>query len=180
LSNSWCQHWVCVEQVFKLWNIMDTTEYARLPVVLERLGRYLIAAVFFYAAFPKLFDVRGFADVIEAYAIVPDDAVLLFAVLLPVTEIILAVGLLINVHKATIGSLLLLLLFIAVLSYSIHLGLDIDCGCFGPEDPEHLAFQGLRTALIRDLVLVIPLVYSLWFFRNGKIIKQSTSGEKDE
>ena len=41
-------------------------------------------------------------------------------------------------------------LFMAILGYGISMGLDVDCGCFGPEDPESKAFHGLRAALYRD------------------------------
>jgi hypothetical protein len=60
----------------------------------------------------------------------------------------------------------MLLLFIGVLSYGLYAGLDIDCGCFGPEDPEHLAFSGLRTALLRDFLFCIPVLYSFWYHYN--------------
>jgi hypothetical protein len=69
----------------------------------------------------------------------------------------------------------LLLLFIGVLSYAVWLGLDIDCGCFGPEDPEHRAFAGLRMALFRDVLLSIPVLYLFWYRRQS--IKTNTVEE---
>ena len=59
-----------------------------------------------------------------------------------------ALGLFFNRRWAKVWAAVLLILFIAVLGYGIWLGLDIDCGCFGPGDPEHDAFSGLRTALV--------------------------------
>jgi len=44
--------------------------------------------------------------------------------------------------------------FIGVLSYGIAIGLDIDCGCFGPGDPEGEAFHSLRSALMRDCFML--------------------------
>ena len=131
----------------------------------DRLSRWLISLVFLFAAVPKLFNVSGFAAVIDAYAILPDVFLLPTAVLLPVVEIFLAVGLLLNRLKSKIGITVLLLFFVILLSYSILQGLDVDCGCFGPEDPEHEAFQGLRVALVRDIVMLIPLLYSFWYHR---------------
>lgn len=131
----------------------------------DRLGRWIISLIFLAAAVPKLFDVHGFAEIIDAYALLPDILLLPTAVVLPVVEIFLAVGLLFNGLKSKVGVALLLLFFVVLLSYSIGQGLDIDCGCFGPEDPEHIAFQGLRAALVRDIVLFVPLLYSFWYHR---------------
>lgn len=131
----------------------------------DRIGRWVISLIFLGAGLPKLFDVRGFAEIIDAYAILPDLLLLPTAVVLPVVEICLAVGLLFNSLKSKIGVAILLLFFIVLLSYSIGQGLDIDCGCFGLEDPEHIAFQGLRAALVRDIVMFVPLLYSFWYHR---------------
>ncbi len=132
---------------------------------LDLLGRWIISLIFFAAAVPKLSDVHGFAATIGAYDILPQSFLLPTAIVLPILEIILAVGLLFNWLKSKIGVVLLLLFFIILLTYSIWLGLDIDCGCFGPEDPEFKAFSGLRVALVRDIVMLIPLVYSCWYHR---------------
>ena len=48
----------------------------------------------------------------------------------------------------------LLVLFIIILGYGIRMGLDVDCGCFGPDDPEAKAFHGLRVSLYRDLAML--------------------------
>lgn len=134
----------------------------------DRIGRGLISAVFIVAAVPKLFNVRQFAATIDAFAIVPEALLLPLAVVLPVFELILALGLLFDRFKCKVGITALLLFFIGLLVYSIGLGLDIDCGCFGPEDPEYKAFHGLRHALVRDIVLLVPLIYSFWYhgYRN--------------
>lgn len=131
----------------------------------DRLSRWVVSLIFLAAAVPKLLNVHGFASVIGAYAVLPDIFLLPTAVVLPVVEIFLAVGLLLNRLKSVIGIGVLLIFFIVLLSYSILQGLDIDCGCFGPEDPEHIAFQGLRVALVRDIVMLIPLIYSFWYHR---------------
>jgi hypothetical protein len=131
----------------------------------DRLCRWIISLIFLVAAFPKLFNVHQFAATIDAYALLPDILLLPTAIALPVLEILLAVGLLFNRLQSKIGIAVMLLFFIILLSYSIRQGLDIDCGCFGPEDPEHLAFKGLRVALVRDIVMIFPLVYSFWYHR---------------
>jgi hypothetical protein len=136
------------------------------------LCRWGIGLFFLVAAVPKLFDVTGFAAIIGAYGILPDPLLLPVAVILPIVEIVLAVGLLLNRLQSKIGIAVLLLLFIALLSYAIWLGLDIDCGCFGPEDPESKAFHGLKTALIRDIAVLVCLLPSFWYHKYHQIYFQ--------
>jgi hypothetical protein len=131
----------------------------------DRLARWSIALIFLAAAVPKLLHVSDFSAVIKAYAILPGALLLPTAIVLPVVEILLAVGLFANVWKSKVGSVVLLLFFLAFLAHAIWLGLDIDCGCFGPEDPEYTAFHGLRGALLRDLLMFLPLGYSFWYDR---------------
>jgi hypothetical protein len=151
---------------------MPTITLSTLLPWLDRIARWTIAVVFLFAAVPKLLDVRAFGDIVNAYAILPGYLVLPTAIAIPAVEVILAVGLLCNNWQSTLGSLLLMVFFILLLSYSIYVGLDIDCGCFGPEDPEYSAFHGLRSALWRDLVMLVPLLYSLWYVRYRSV--QST------
>lgn len=132
---------------------------------LDQSGRLIVSLIFLAAGIPKLINVADFAAIINAYAILPDIFVLPTAILLPIMEILLAIGLLFNRFKSKVGITVMLLFFIVLLSYSIQQGLDIDCGCFGPEDPEHRAFQGLRVALFRDVVMLLPLMYSFWYHR---------------
>jgi hypothetical protein len=81
------------------------------------------------------------------------------AVALPVLEIVAAVGLFFDV-RGSLGALTgLLIFFMAVVSYGIWMGLDIDCGCFGPGDIEGEAYSGLRPALYRNLLLIVGIAY---------------------
>lgn len=131
--------------------------------VAEKICRFAVVIVLFAAALPKLFNISDFAAIINAYEMLPPFAVQPMAVFLPVFEIFLAIGLVINIRASKFLTIFLLLFFIAILSFAIFQGLDIDCGCFGPEDPEHRAFQGLRIAILRDVVMIVLLSYSLWY-----------------
>jgi len=121
--------------------------------------RCLLAAVFLWAGFRKLADPVVFAVLIDAYGLIPESWVMPLAVLLPLFEVAAGLGLLFDLRGSLAAIAALLLLFIAILAYGIHLGLDIDCGCFAPEDPEAKAYHGLQTALYRDLVMVIAIGY---------------------
>ncbi len=95
------------------------------------------------------------------YGIVPGGLALETALVLIAAELAVACGLLLDRFWAAVAAAAMLLLFIAVLTYGIHLGIDIDCGCFGPDDPEHAAVDNLRSAVVRDILLLIPAAYLL-------------------
>lgn len=132
-----------------------------MQVWVSRAARFVLAAIFLLAAVPKLFAPADFAQVISMYGIVPTALTQEAALILIVGELAIAVGLLLDRFWAVVAASVMLLLFITVLGYGIHLGLDIDCGCFGPENPEHDAVNGLRSAILRDVLLLIPAAYLL-------------------
>ncbi len=130
-----------------------------------RSVRIILSAVFFWSGVSKLFSPESFAVIIESYGIIPSSWVTPASIGLPVLEVILAVGLLLDMRGSLAGTAALLALFMAILGYGIHLGLDVDCGCFGPEDPEAEAFHGLRSALYRDVVMAVAILYLyVWRF----------------
>jgi Methylamine utilisation protein MauE len=124
-----------------------------------RILKVVYVILFSYAGTNKLLKPQAFATVIEAFGLVPDPLIMPIAVALPILEIVAAAGLLFNV-RGSLGLVTgLLLFFIAVVSYGVWMGLDIDCGCFGPGDLEGEAYRGLRPALYRNLLLVIGIAY---------------------
>jgi len=135
-----------------------------------RTVRIFLSAVFFVSGVSKLLSPESFAVIIEAYGIIPESWVIPVSIALPALEVILAVGLLLDIRGSLAGTAALLALFMAILGYGIHMGLDVDCGCFGPEDPEAEAFHGLRSALYRDVVMALAVLYLyLWrFVRSAK------------
>jgi uncharacterized membrane protein YphA (DoxX/SURF4 family) len=133
-----------------------------------RLARWALAATFLGAGAAKLADPKAFAALIDAYGIVPDPLLLPTAVGLPMIEVIAAIGLLADVRGSLAAISGLMAVFIAILVYGIRMGLDVDCGCFGPEDIESRAYHGLQAALHRDLVLAagIGFLYGWRRFRS--------------
>ena len=123
------------------------------------LLRFLLAGVFLWSGFSKLLQPEVFVGTVGAYGLLPEFLVAPAAFGLIGLELVAAVGLLLERRGALTLTGLMMLLFVAVLSYGIFLGLDIDCGCFGPEDPEAEAFHDLRGALLRDLLMICAIVY---------------------
>ena len=117
---------------------------ARWPIF---LGRVALGFVFLYAAYAKLFEYTAdgwrqlpwisFAATIQSYKLFPEDTVMFLARTLPWFEMVLGVLLLIGVQLRWVAAAasLLLLVFFGVLARSFALGMEIDCGCFGPGDP---------------------------------------------
>lgn len=134
-----------------------------------RLARYVLAVLFLVAGVLKLSDPDSFAGTIRAFALLPGGLADVAALVLPVLEVAAAVGLIFDVRYSlgVIGALTGV--FMAVLVYAIAMGMDIDCGCYGPEDPEAEAFSSLRTSLERDAGIMLMVVYCYaWRLRNGR------------
>ncbi len=144
----------------------------RFAELLYFLGRLLLAGIFLWSGLSKAYRPETFAGSIGAYGLLPDPLVFPAAIFLIVAEIFVGVGLLRDQRGALTATTLLMLLFLAALGYGIYLGLDIDCGCFGPDDPEAVAFHDLRGAFSRDLLLLLLIVYLyLWRFANDSAHK---------
>lgn len=135
-----------------------------------RIIRVVLAVVFLSSGLSKLLDPTSFTVIIEAFGLIPETWTLPVAVILPALEMIAAIGLLFDIRGSLAFITGMLILFMAILAYGIWMGLDIDCGCFGPEDPEAKAFHSLRPAIYRDVVMMIAIAY-LYYWRYRQSVK---------
>ncbi len=150
---------------------MDTPgrRVGRLPAwiarALERLIRIGLALFFLAGGILKLLDLEEFARLIGDFGIVHDPLVGSAAIAVVALEIAGGLGLLLGGRWALALVTALLLLFLGVLGYGIHLGLDIECGCLGlgTRDPTG---STLKAAFARDLVLLAACGF-LWASRRG-------------
>ncbi|PLY00771.1 MAG: DoxX family protein [Desulfuromonas sp.] len=139
-----------------------TTQPARL---LYHALRLLLVVVFVWSGVSKGLAPVDFAYTVGAYGLLPDLLILPVAGGLILLELVAGGGLLFDKRGSLTLITLMMVLFLVVLGYGIHLGLDIDCGCFGPDDPEAEAFHDLRGAFRRDLLLLLAIGYLyLWRF----------------
>jgi uncharacterized membrane protein YphA (DoxX/SURF4 family) len=145
-----------------------TVFLSRLPY---QFIRWFLAVIFLHSGVSKLFDPKAFAAIIEAYGLIPDVWAMPVAVALPLIESITAIGLICDIRGSLEVITGLLILFMLILGYGIHMGLDIDCGCFGIDDPEHRGFSSLRPALYRDIVMLLGIIY-LYGWRYWQKYKQ--------
>jgi uncharacterized membrane protein YphA (DoxX/SURF4 family) len=114
--------------------------------------RLALAGIFIYAGFIKLLDPRAFAHAISQYGLVPEGLLPVVAVGLPAVELLAGLGLILEVRGSLTIIFIMLLMFLTVLGYAIWANLDIDCGCFAPEDLD--AQHRIQTAFWRDLIMV--------------------------
>lgn len=123
------------------------------------LCRLLLGGVFAWAGAVKAFDVPAFAGQVAAYQLLPYAWNYTVAATLPYVELLAGALLLANLRVKPAALLLILLnaLFIVVLTSVVARGLDIDCGCFGPD-----AGTTPLQALGRDIVLVALAVAVYW------------------
>lgn len=126
---------------------------------LYQICRWVLGGIFIYAGSTKLWEPIVFATLIDAYGILPETLVLPTAIALPLLEIIAGIGLIFDIRGSLSTIAGLLLLFILVLGYGIWMGLDVDCGCFAPGDPEARAFHGLKEALFRDVAMMLAVAF---------------------
>lgn len=149
---------------FHYWNPMQEARISNISShqqVILLLLRCILGGIFAYSGLIKLLDTERFAVIIAGFGLLPKELLHPAANLLPMVELLSGLGLIFNVRGCLTAIALMLALFMAVLSWGIHLGLDIDCGCFGPEDPEQ-AYKGLKAALVRDAVMMAALIVIFW------------------
>src|SRR6266403_2794488 len=113
-------------------------------------ARLLLCAVFLVAGLAKLADLSVSRQAMRDFG-VPNKLADFFGLLLPLTEIAVAVALVVPLTSwwGAIGALALLLLFVVGIGYNLAHGRTPDCHCFGQL---HSAPAGWST-LIRNLVL---------------------------
>jgi len=124
------------------------------------IAAWSLAAIFLYAAIPKLIDPAGFARSIMYYKMTPLRVIHFMALLMPMWEVAASVALLIPGNWRRAGAVMTLgmsVIFMIAVGTAVYRGLDMSCGCFG-EDSAKVGYPLL--ALDLSIFLV-----SLWIIR---------------
>lgn len=129
----------------------------RILACLDGVFRLVLGGIFVYAGWEKIQDPAMFATQVAAYRMLPDVCVGLFALVLPMVELVAGVVLIATKwpREAALLLLGLLAMFFVGLTQAMARGLKISCGCFGGGSEE----EGLGAALLRDVVLLFPTVW---------------------
>ena len=141
--------------------LIEKTRNAFLGFILsskvQRIIKFSLGAIFIYAGFIKLTDPKAFAKVISLYDLIPESLLAPVAIGLPILEIFAGMGLLFAVRGSLSIIFGLLLTFVFVLWYGILKNLDIDCGCFSPQELKSQA--RLWQAFYRDIAMIAATCY---------------------
>jgi len=121
--------------------------------------RLVAGGVFLYACLDKLLHPGDFAQAVHNYRLVPLALLHPFAMLLPVLEALIGIGLVLGVARrgAALLAALLTLVFIIAIAAALIRGLDISCGCFDTSDG-----HAVGTSLLwRDGLLLVGVLLPL-------------------
>jgi putative oxidoreductase len=141
------------------------------------IGRFLLGAIFIYAALSKINSPQDFADTIAAYQVLPTAVINLLALGLPPFEFVCGLLVLSGFHIriGALGILGMLVIFLGALFMALLRGLSIDCGCFGGHS---WLDANPWVAFCRDLVLLV-LAYTVYRFgQQPKLIPNSRGTER--
>ena len=123
------------------------------------LGRLILGYVFIYASIDKIIDPASFSDIIDNYHITPVLLNNLFALFVPMLELVIGICLIfnLNIKGASFISIALLLWFLFILSQALVRGINVDCGCFdlnsGSLDDTELRNNMIKR-IFEDIVLI--------------------------
>ncbi len=115
----------------------------------------ILAAVFIFAAIPKIAAPQEFALSVFRYHLLPHQFVNLAAIYLPWLELAAVTALLVPGRFRQAGVLTLLVMltcFTCAIGYNLWRGLDIACGCFSVQADS--GFMGFSSVL-RNLFLIL-------------------------
>jgi uncharacterized membrane protein YphA (DoxX/SURF4 family) len=116
------------------------------------LLRLALGLVFLWAALAKIPEAGAFAKEVHYYRMLPVALENLFALGLVWAELLIGLGLVLNLAPRTMtaaAGFLLVVFFIAI-GQAVIRGLDIECGCFGTSDGSRVGL----VALGRDIVFL--------------------------
>ncbi|MBU8869327.1 MAG: DoxX family membrane protein [Gemmatimonadales bacterium] len=126
--------------------------------VLNRQGllvlfcRLVVGCIFIYASLDKMAHPFAFAQNIFHYRLLPMAFLHPIALLLPMAEMILGLGLVLGVARrgSALLAALMTIVFMMAISIALLRGLDISCGCFHTEGGHAVGLS----LLLRDVVLL--------------------------
>lgn len=128
--------------------------------------RWLLATLFLWAGVVKLADPKAFARNVDAFGIVPEPALVLVAIGIPLLEIFVAIAVALRWRIGLPLMAAQLLLFIAVLWFGMLNDLDVDCGCFSLA--ERNTHTSLKVAFWRDWIMLFAIAIIFILERKNK------------
>ncbi len=122
------------------------------------ISQMILGTLFIAASWGKIIDPSTFTQSIIKYRILSPGLSEIAAYVLPWTELVLGVMIVLNIKSRFSSALIgiILLVFIGALASTLIRGLDINCGCFMNQAPSSSGNSHVWSAIIRDILLLIP------------------------
>ena len=142
------------------------TKYLTHPWLTIRV-QLALGAIFIIAALPKIADPPSFAHMIYNYRILPGGLINISSLVMPWVELLCGIALVLGVWRRPALAIvtILLVMFLAAISFNLGRGNAIDCGCFNVSLANRTVEQRLgdmRLDILRDLGMLL-MVGQLWW-----------------
>ena len=123
--------------------------------ILTMIFRLTFGAIFIYASLDKIAHPDQFARIVYNYHLLPGSLVNVFALILPVSELMAGVFLILGIFYTGSRNYLILLMFVFLVAIGINLfrGINLECGCFSVSSKAKSV--GLQL-ILRDLLYLFP------------------------
>ena len=137
------------------------------------LFRLILGGVLLVAGALKVTDPYSSATSVRAYQILPVDLANFLGFVLPFTEVVIGIFLIVGiwVRLNAIAGGALMVMFIIAIGQAWARGISLDCGCFGKGgllDSDELPVWNYTLEIARDIVLAAFAIY-IYRFPQGKL-----------
>ena len=128
-------------------------------------ARFYLGFVFIYACLHKIADPGVFALDVATYQFLPLALINLNALILPWVELVAGVMIVVGFRTRAAALLIagMMVMFMIALSWALHQGLDMSCGCFASSTGDEHAISGIT--MFRDAGWLALALYVLIFDR---------------
>lgn len=141
--------------------------------IYDSIVTWIFGVVFLISGVPHWGNSYFFLGSVYAYKLVDPGIGQMIAMGMPLIQLVLAICFLTRtfLDAAHLGTLFLFLCFATVQSQAYLRGLDISCGCFGPDHDTTIGWQTL--SMIYGLLILSIIRNSLLFLRGCRLSKNS-------
>ncbi len=136
-----------------------------------------LGAIFVAASLPKIADPPSFAHMIYNYRMLPAGLINFSSLAMPWVELVCGLALIAGVWRraSLLIITLMLVVFIAAISFNLARGNAIDCGCFNVSLANRTVEQRLgdmRLDILRDLGMLLMAAQLWWGMRHEEAVDE--------
>jgi len=127
-------------------------------------ARLALGALFIFAAYVKLSNPQHFALSVAAFKLLPDHLAVLVTFVVPWTELVAGVALVVGLWARSAAFLLALVLavFMAGIGSVLYRQMDVECGCFGKFEIPCTGKVGVCHLARNGVLILLALVVMIW------------------